>query len=400
MKAEPPKNSDFLLWLQNLGELSEQRNESAILHTALQKLVDGLNASLTEPLGTYFAAVFSWYPNEIIIHSQVADPALPDEISQSELEVLMYEFSTLSETSFWEKKLAGWDYSAWAVYRFSHYSKAPSTSLLLGVSSPHLFTPLARSVFTSIGKLTNGVLHAYGRYQRASSETLRSDHDENEARKRLASDLHDGPAQQVAAMTMRANFAKRQIERNPQKAFDEIQKIEEMGRQTTKDMRMMLFMMRPLVLETRGLSIALQSLADRVQDGFGLNVMVEYSLLIEQVLSERTQSMLFQIVEEAVKNVTKHAAAANIWIRALLSEKEFVLEVEDDGVGFNLGELRESYDMQGSLGMVTMRERAELAGGELRVESTEGHGTIVQVVVPIQLQLSTEMYAEAMRFHS
>jgi signal transduction histidine kinase len=400
MKTEPSENLDFLLWLQNLGELSEQRNETAIFQCALEKLVDGLNASLTEPLGAYFAAVFSWYPNEIATQAQMADPALPDEISQTELEVLMYEFSAISEASFWEKKLVGWDYSAWAVYRFGNYLKAPSTSLLLGLSSPHLLTPLARSVFTSIGKLTNGVLHAYGRYQRTSSETLRSDHGENEARKRLASDLHDGAAQQVAAMTMRANFAKRQIERNPQKAFDEIQKIEEMGRQTTKDIRMILFMMRPLVLETRGLSIALQSLADRVQDGFGLNVMVEYSLLIEQVLSERAQSMLFQIVEEAVKNVTKHAAAANVWIRALLSEKEFVLEVEDDGVGFNLGELRETYDMQGSLGMVTMRERAELAGGELRVESAEGRGTIVQVVIPVQLQLSSEMYAEAMRTHS
>jgi signal transduction histidine kinase len=95
------------------------------------------------------------------------------------------------------------------------------------------------------------------------------------------------------------------------------------------------------------------------------------------------QAVLFYIAEEAVNNARKHAEAENIWLRIRSQEGLFLLEVEDDGVGFNVGSVDSDYEQRGSLGMVNMRERAELVNGELRVDSAEGKGTRIRVLVPL-----------------
>jgi signal transduction histidine kinase len=85
-----------------------------------------------------------------------------------------------------------------------------------------------------------------------------------------------------------------------------------------------------------------------------------------------------------VNNARKHARAAHIWVRLkMLRDGLSLLEVEDDGVGFSVDNVDSSYASRGSLGMVNMRERTELLNGVLRVESAEGRGTRVQVIIPL-----------------
>jgi signal transduction histidine kinase len=206
---------------------------------------------------------------------------------------------------------------------------------------------------------------------------------QEEAQKKLARDLHDGPTQSVAALAMRANFARRLVERDPKAAADELFKMEDLARRTTKEIRHMLFTLRPLVLESQGLTAALQQLAEKMRETHSQNVIVEAEPGLEDRLELNQQGVLFYIVEEAVGNARKHAQAQHIWVRLKTQRDVLVLEIQDDGVGFNVGAVNASYDKRGSLGMVNMRERAEMLSGAVKIDSAEGRGTRVTVLVPL-----------------
>jgi signal transduction histidine kinase len=208
---------------------------------------------------------------------------------------------------------------------------------------------------------------------------------EEEARRKLARDLHDGPTQTIAAIAMRLNYARRLIERDPAAAGEEIHKLEEIARQTTREIRHMLFTLRPLVLESRGLVPALRQLAAKVAETHDQQVIVEAEPDSDRGLDTRAQAVAFFIAEEAINNARKHAESEHVWVRVRReADDRFILEVEDDGVGFNVGAVDAHYEQRGSLGMVNMRERAELIRAALHLESAEGKGTRIVLDVPLQ----------------
>ncbi|MGH2521970.1 MAG: GAF domain-containing sensor histidine kinase, partial [Anaerolineales bacterium] len=206
---------------------------------------------------------------------------------------------------------------------------------------------------------------------------------QEEAQKKLARDLHDGPTQAVAALAMRANFVRRLIERDPKSAADELFKMEDLARKTTKEIRHMLFTLRPLVLESQGLTAALRQLAEKMRETHDQNVIVEAEPGIDDRLEMNHQGVLFYIVEEAVNNARKHAQAEHIWMRLKSQRDVLIVEIEDDGVGFNVGSVDANYDKRGSLGMVNMRERTEMLNGAVKIQSAEGQGTRITILVPL-----------------
>lgn len=209
---------------------------------------------------------------------------------------------------------------------------------------------------------------------------------EEEARRKLARDLHDGPTQTIAAIAMRLNYARRLIERDPTAAGNEIHKLEEIARQTTREIRHMLFTLRPLVLESKGLVPALRQLAAKVAETHDQQVIVEAEPESDRGLDTRAQAVAFFIAEEAINNARKHAESEHVWVRMRREAGDrFILEVEDDGVGFNVGAVDAHYEQRGSLGMVNMRERAELIRATLHLESAEGRGTRITLEVPLDL---------------
>ena len=207
---------------------------------------------------------------------------------------------------------------------------------------------------------------------------------QEEARKKLARDLHDGPTQSVAAIAMRLNFARRLLDRDPKATSEELSKIEELARRTTKEIRHMLFTLRPLVLESQGLIAALDAMAEKMHETYSQNVIIEAEENIVPQLEISKQTIIFYIAEEAVTNARKHAQANHIWVRLKGLDKDLVLlEVQDDGVGFNVNSVDSSYDQRGSLGMINMRERTELVNGLFTINSEEGKGTTIRVITPI-----------------
>jgi len=256
--------------------------------------------------------------------------------------------------------------------------------LVFGSDQPLAFTDEHVELMSAIGtqatiQLQNAVL-----YQNLVNEKERIVDVEEDARKKLARDLHDGPTQSVAAIAMRVNYIRRLLERQPQQATEELWKVEELARRTTKELRHMLFTLRPLVLESQGLLAALAQLVEKMKDTHNLDVILKGQPGVEEYLDTHAQGVLFYIVEEAVNNARKHAQAEHIWTRIYRREGYVVVEIEDDGVGFDVGAVNTNYESRGSLGMVNMRERAELVEGTLRIQSAKGRGTKITILVPIQ----------------
>jgi signal transduction histidine kinase len=215
---------------------------------------------------------------------------------------------------------------------------------------------------------------------------------QEEARKKLARDLHDGPTQSIGAIAMRVNFARRLLTRDVEKAAGELYQIEELARKTTKEIRQMLFTLRPLALESEGLVPALHQLSEKMMENHQQEVIVEAKDDVVDDLEVGKQGVIFFIIEEAVTNARKHARARHIWIRLNRKKDLLHLEVEDDGVGFDVASVQSNYDQRGSLGMVNLHERSELVNGILKLDSAPGRGTRVAVTVPVTVDASERLH--------
>ena len=158
----------------------------------------------------------------------------------------------------------------------------------------------------------------------------------------------------------------------------------------------MLFTLRPLVLESQGLVAALESMAEKMRETFGQNVIIQADPRAIEALETNKQAVVFYIAEEAVNNARKHAKADHIWVRLkMLRDGLSLLEVEDDGVGFDVNAVDSNYENRGSLGMINLRERTELVSGVLRIDSSKGRGTRVQVVIPLSEEASDRIHRVA-----
>jgi signal transduction histidine kinase len=145
----------------------------------------------------------------------------------------------------------------------------------------------------------------------------------------------------------------------------------------------MLFTLRPLVLESGGLVAALEHLAGKMRETYGENVVIQAGEGAAADLEVGKQGVIFSIAEEAMNNARKHAKAKQIRARVWRKGDLFFLEVADDGVGFDVREVDAGYEARGSLGMVNLRERAELVNGVLRIDSAPGKGTRVALTCPL-----------------
>jgi signal transduction histidine kinase len=215
---------------------------------------------------------------------------------------------------------------------------------------------------------------------------LRTEHDqiirsENEIRLKLARDLHDGPTQKVSAIVMQAEHIGKLIDRDPLEAKKEIAQARKTAEAAMKELRTALFILRPLTLETKGLSAAIKQYCERLESE---NVTItvdpgEFGSELDPNLAATT----FSIVEEATNNARKYARGTPINVSLSRQNNLLVAVVEDSGPGFDLNLVTSIYNDKASLGLQTMRERSALIDGDLRIDTAPGRGTRVTLVVPL-----------------
>ena len=210
---------------------------------------------------------------------------------------------------------------------------------------------------------------------------------EEDARKALVRDLHDIPTQTVSALTMHLRVIKRIVddsfEQVPDNLTKELEKVEGMALKATKEIRHVLFKLRPLALETQGLTAALDQLAEKTGQTYNQPCTMKIHPDIELYLDDTQQGAIFYLVEEAVNNARKYAEAPMITVQARPKNGMLHLQISDNGKGFDLDSVNTSYARRGSFGLVNMRERAELLDGILTIDSKKGRGTTIQVTIPM-----------------
>jgi signal transduction histidine kinase len=254
--------------------------------------------------------------------------------------------------------------------------------LIYASEKPNIFGPDHADLLTAVGIQATIALQNSLLYQHLRDERDKIIEVEEDARKKLARDLHDGPTQSIAAIAMRMGYINKLYQKSPAQVPDELKKVEELARKTTKEIRHMLFTLRPLVLESHGITVALNQLADKMVETHGQNVTVTVHPDVELIIDHHQQGVIFYIVEEAINNARKHAQATLIRVQVFPQGEYVVVQIIDNGKGFDTAGVSEGYENRGSLGMLNMRERAELIDGVLKVESKPGTGTIITVYFP------------------
>ncbi len=205
---------------------------------------------------------------------------------------------------------------------------------------------------------------------------------EDEVRRELARDLHDGPSQLISALIMNLRFLKDVMVRSPDRSKEEVENVERLGVQALHQIRNMLFNLRPVLLETQGLASALSAYVERQRENKDIEILLEINTLSAR-LAPKAEGAIFSIVQEAVGNVRKHANAKHIWITARQVKDILKVTIQDDGCGFDVQQMEEESAQRGSLGLLNMKERAEIASAELKIDSEPGKGTRVQLTVPL-----------------
>jgi signal transduction histidine kinase len=196
---------------------------------------------------------------------------------------------------------------------------------------------------------------------------------QEEERQRVANDIHDDPVQKLAAISMRLQLLKRQADEETDAKLDDLIDI---VRLTIKGMRHMIFELRPTVLDNLGVAPALVEYLETVGGSFEFDVEDE---LDEEPVGE-VRLILYRIAQEALANVRKHANASRVHVRLAHRDGGYLVQVEDDGDGFDPPEMLRS--APGHLGLSSMRERAEMAGGWCKVHGLPGNGTTVEYFIP------------------
>lgn len=257
--------------------------------------------------------------------------------------------------------------------------------MLFASNDENAFTEDRLDLMTALGTQVTVALQNATLYNRLLQEKERLVKLEANARQSLVRDMHDIPTQTISAVTMRAGVAKLMLERGQkvEAVMPELAAIEEMSKQATAEIRHVLFKLRPLALESQGVSAALEQLADKTRKTYNQKVILKCESAVDRMLSQDAQDALFYIIEEAVSNARKYAKAEQIRIDVAVREAQIWARVADNGEGFDLEATQAGYNQRGSFGMINLHERAELVGGRLTIQSQPGKGTAVTVIIPI-----------------
>ena len=200
-------------------------------------------------------------------------------------------------------------------------------------------------------------------------------------RSRLAQEIHDGPAQALSNAIFQVEYIERVLDRDPRMARTELRFMRELLRRELGDVRTFISQLRPPLLDELGLDGAINDAAETMAALSGGTVETDLDAA-DTRLGGAQQTVVLRVVQEALQNVRKHAKAKLTTITTRIEDRDWVVEIRDDGAGFDVGAV--ATRGRGNFGLQFMRERAELIGAALEVSSRPDAGTVVRLAVPLE----------------
>ncbi|MGD8403061.1 MAG: sensor histidine kinase [Anaerolineales bacterium] len=237
-----------------------------------------------------------------------------------------------------------------------------------------------------ISELQTARLEEAQKRESLKGELFRRIVDAQEAeRQRIARDLHDETGQALTAigMGLRGLSTALTNNRDRDQTVKTLRNLENLSADSLRELQRIIADLRPSHLDDLGLPAALRWYAGKVQERTDLKVMVEIEG-DELMIASTLKIAIFRIIQEALNNITKHAQAKVVFIHLKYKPNRVIVSVRDDGVGFDLDQVRMRRTRRPSLGLAGMRERAALLGGEVNIQSSPGQGTLVEAILPLQ----------------
>jgi signal transduction histidine kinase len=205
---------------------------------------------------------------------------------------------------------------------------------------------------------------------------------QDEERRRIARDLHDGVGQTLAGALMAVAQARSSEGPLPAVCGSGLRQAEELLQHATREVRTVSHLLHPPLLDESGLMSAIRWYVEEFSKRSRVSVNLELDEERNR-LSQEVKTAVFRIIQEALTNVYRHSHAQAVWIDIKCDESSLLLRIKDDGKGIPAGMLSMAPNGKTGVGLTSMRERSTLLGGTFRIQSNGG-GTTVSVTVPIQ----------------
>ncbi|MCM3743922.1 sensor histidine kinase [Sporosarcina luteola] len=202
---------------------------------------------------------------------------------------------------------------------------------------------------------------------------------QEEERKRLSRDIHDGPAQMLANVLLRSGLIEKTYsEKGPNAALSELNQLKEMVRNALLEVRRIIYDLRPMALDDLGLIPTLRKYSSTVMEyekGITIHFMNNGT---EKRFESSIEVAIFRLVQECISNALKHGNARDVWVKVEWLRDTMNIVVKDNGKGFDPSQTKDK-----SFGIIGMRERVELLKGEMKIMSAIGNGTTVLFRIPL-----------------
>lgn len=206
---------------------------------------------------------------------------------------------------------------------------------------------------------------------------------QEEERKRVAREIHDGPAQSMANLVLRAEICEKLLDKQPGDVRQELISLKDMVKNSLQDVRKIIFELRPMVLDDLGIIPALKRYIADFQEKNDISVDFKSTANTRVRMSGTLEIAVFRIIQEALNNVSKHSHAQSVSVHVEQVESVINIRVKDDGQGFKWEQAMDPGKTD-SYGLLGMRERVELLEGEFKINTSPGQGTDIFVRIPIK----------------
>jgi two-component system sensor histidine kinase DegS len=213
---------------------------------------------------------------------------------------------------------------------------------------------------------------------------------QEEERRRLSREIHDGPAQTLAHVIIRSDLVEKVLkDRGIDAAIAEIRDFKKMVRSALYEVRRIIYDLRPMALDDLGLVPTLKKYLQTIEE-YNKGVTVSFTYIGEEMrLPSRMEVAVFRLVQESVQNALKHAEATNIEVKVGTNNNQLLVMVKDDGKGFDTTVKKEN-----AFGLIGMKERVELLEGTLTIRSKVGFGTTVFIRIPLNVHVHDQKREE------